>query len=89
MTFADTPSTAAPAPAAPIAWADPARAQAFAAWLDGLRAEHGLLPETVRAASADASFRRYFRIDTAAGTSLIAMDAPPSQIGRASCRERV
>ena len=78
MTFADTPSTAAPAPAAPIAWADPARAQAFAAWLDGLRAEHGLLPETVRAASADASFRRYFRIDTAAGTSLIAMDAPPS-----------
>ncbi len=79
MTTADTSSAAtSAAPAAPIAWADPARAQAFAAWLDGLRAEHGLLPDTVRAASADASFRRYFRIDTAAGASLIAMDAPPS-----------
>jgi N-acetylmuramate 1-kinase len=32
----------------------------------------------LRAASADASFRRYFRLDAAAGT-LIAMDAPPAQ----------
>ena len=80
MTFADAPSFASgsvPA-SAPITWADPARQQAFAAWLEAHRAAHGLLPDTVRAASADASFRRYFRIDTASGTSLIAMDAPPS-----------
>jgi aminoglycoside/choline kinase family phosphotransferase len=32
----------------------------------------------VRAASADASFRRYFRVD-ASGTSLIIMDAPPDK----------
>jgi len=35
--------------------------------------------ETLRPASADASFRRYFRIDQADGGSLIAMDAPPPQ----------
>ncbi|WP_211443465.1 aminoglycoside phosphotransferase family protein [Collimonas humicola] len=42
------------------------------------------LPATLRPASADASFRRYFRIDavgvdTAAGGTLIVMDAPPPQ----------
>lgn len=36
-------------------------------------------PETLRPASADASFRRYFRVDTADGKSLVAMDAPPPQ----------
>lgn len=35
-------------------------------------------PDTIRPASSDASFRRYFRIDTDAG-SIIAMDAPPVQ----------
>ncbi|EJM98280.1 aminoglycoside phosphotransferase family protein [Herbaspirillum sp. YR522] len=34
---------------------------------------------TLRPASADASFRRYFRVDTIAGDSVIAMDAPPPQ----------
>jgi aminoglycoside/choline kinase family phosphotransferase len=38
-----------------------------------------VLPETLRAASADASFRRYFRVDTQDGASLIVMDAPPPQ----------
>lgn len=33
---------------------------------------------TVRAASADASFRRYFRVDTASGSCII-MDAPPDK----------
>jgi len=33
----------------------------------------------LRPASADASFRRYFRVDSAAGGTLIAMDAPPPQ----------
>jgi len=39
-----------------------------------------LQPETVRLASADASFRRYFRIDASrGGNSFIIMDAPPAQ----------
>jgi len=37
------------------------------------------LTETIRPASADASFRRYFRVDTVQGDSLIVMDAPPPQ----------
>ena len=37
------------------------------------------LTDTLRPASADASFRRYFRVDTAQGDSLIVMDAPPPQ----------
>jgi N-acetylmuramate 1-kinase len=38
--------------------------------------DHGLQPDTLEAASADASFRRYFRIRGREGT-LIVMDAPP------------
>ena len=38
-----------------------------------------LLTDTLRPASADASFRRYFRVDTTQGNSLIVMDAPPPQ----------
>jgi aminoglycoside/choline kinase family phosphotransferase len=41
---------------------------------------HRLLPDTVRLASADASFRRYFRVDSAeGGPTRIVMDAPPAQ----------
>ena len=36
-------------------------------------------PDRLRPASSDASFRRYFRVDTADGGTLIAMDAPPPQ----------
>lgn len=64
----------------PLAWADPARAKAFGRWLAGIAAQHALRAETVRPASADASFRRYFRVDGAADTaSYIIMDAPPAQ----------
>ena len=42
-------------------------------------AVHGLRPETLRPASADASFRRYLRLDTASGASLVVMDAPPDK----------
>jgi aminoglycoside/choline kinase family phosphotransferase len=35
--------------------------------------------DTLRPASADASFRRYFRVDTQDGQTLIVMDAPPPQ----------
>ena len=60
----------------PIAWADPARQQAFDAWLQSVAPAHGLDVTTVRSASADASFRRYFRVQGAQG-SFIVMDAPP------------
>ena len=45
---------------------------------------HGLIPPSVRLASADASFRRYFRVGTLAGSAgpaatCIIMDAPPER----------
>lgn len=48
------------------------------AWLAGLGPEHGLALDTIRPASDDASFRRYFRIDAsrAGAAGLVAMDAP-------------
>src|SRR5690606_31778108 len=61
-----------------IHWADPARQQAFAAWLASVAPAHGLRPETLRSASSDASFRRYFRVDAQTG-SFIVMDAPPDK----------
>jgi aminoglycoside/choline kinase family phosphotransferase len=45
-------------------------------WLRSLPPELALRPETLRAASSDASFRRYFRLDTGHGTAIV-MDAPP------------
>jgi aminoglycoside/choline kinase family phosphotransferase len=36
-------------------------------------------PDSLRPASSDASFRRYFRVDGAAGGTCIVMDAPPAQ----------
>ena len=68
--------------ASPIAWADPARANAFHQWLTALAPQHGLNAGSARLASADASFRRYFRVDAAApaaSKSYIIMDAPPAQ----------
>lgn len=47
-------------------------------WLAGLPAL-SLQLDSIRPASADASFRRYFRLDTAGGGSLIAVDAPPER----------
>lgn len=59
-----------------------ARLVQLQAWLQGL----GLVQvESCRPASADASFRRYFRVDVlpaaqgAHGTTLVAMDAPPER----------
>lgn len=76
---ADSSSAASVATPSQVAWADPARQQAFEAWLAPLVASHQLLPGTLRPASADASFRRYLRIDTASGASCIVMDAPPDK----------
>jgi aminoglycoside/choline kinase family phosphotransferase len=64
--------------ASPIVWGDPARAAAFEQWLAACSTQHQLNPATLRLASADASFRRYFRIDQGAGSCII-MDAPPAQ----------
>ena len=66
--------------ASPPDWLDPLRASAFAHWLAALAPQHALQTDTVRLASADASFRRYFRIDASGGTqTFIIMDAPPAQ----------
>ncbi|MBU6270340.1 MAG: phosphotransferase [Betaproteobacteria bacterium] len=58
-----------------------ARLQALSHWLAGLPAEFGVQPASLRPASDDASFRRYFRVDAGAAHagSLIVMDAPPPQ----------
>ena len=61
-------------------WTDSHRASAFAQWLATVAPQHALQIDTVRLASADASFRRYFRVDAASGTaSFIIMDAPPAR----------
>ncbi len=79
MSDARSPAIACLAGAATIAWADPARRAAFEAWLARIAAAQRLRPETLRIASADASFRRYFRLDTEDGATRIVMDAPPAQ----------
>jgi aminoglycoside/choline kinase family phosphotransferase len=63
--------------AAPV-WSDAQRAIDFNTWLTGLASDHGLLVNSVRTASADASFRRYFRVNSAQGSHVI-MDAPPDK----------
>lgn len=48
-------------------------------WLDALKGKYGLHLETMTPASADASFRRYFRLEGAEGRTFIVMDAPPEK----------
>ncbi|QPF76247.1 phosphotransferase [Roseateles sp. DAIF2] len=62
---------------APVTWSDPARHSQFQAWLERLAGPQGLKPETLRLAHADASTRRYLRLDRVDGGSRIVMDAPP------------
>ncbi len=69
----DPAEAAAPAP---IDWPDAGRQADFQAWLQAVAPRHGIDAGTLAAASADASFRRYFRLQAAAGP-LIVMDAPP------------
>jgi len=73
-----------PAPRASLAPPADERVAALRQWLAGLDSALDLDVNTLRIASADASFRRYFRldgrpIDSGARTTLIAMDAPPPQ----------
>lgn len=74
---------AAPLAPAPVTWSDPVRAAAFEAWLAAQAPAHALVPASLRLASADASFRRYLRLDRVGGGSCIVMDAPPE---REDCR---
>ena len=76
------PTQVAPPPAAdafkPVTWAEPEREAAFNQWIASLAAAQPLQLNTLQLASADASFRRYLRVDSPAGTRII-MDAPPAK----------
>src|SRR5690348_16202481 len=82
-----TPATPAPAdlepshrPVEPPPWSDDGRVRSFYAWLASIAPRHALRPESLRLASADASSRRYFRIDGASPCgSFIVMDSPASE----------
>ncbi len=74
MSQAPTPQPVAPT--APL-WSDAQRGADFNAWLNALAASQGLRIDSLRSASADASFRRYFRVDSTQGSRII-MDAPPA-----------
>jgi len=52
------------------------RLAALHAWLATLSPSLAIAADTLRPASSDASFRRYFRLDMREGTAII-MDAPP------------
>src|SRR5213596_442841 len=63
----------------PVGWTDPQREAEFTRWLAAIAPQQALVPSTLRPASADASFRRYLRIDVACQGSRIIMDAPPDK----------
>jgi N-acetylmuramate 1-kinase len=76
---APTTSAADPVPAnAPLSWTDPARQADFARWWTHVQAAHGLDTDSLHLASADASFRRYFRVASTKGSRIV-MDAPPDR----------
>lgn len=62
-----------------VIWADSQRESAFTSWLSSVAQAQGLKPTSLRIASADASFRRYLRIDAQDGSPRIIMDAPPEK----------
>ena len=79
MSHTPTPQ---PLPGLAPVWADAQREADFHAWLAGLAQSQGVLAHTVRSASADASFRRYFRVEAQLPDgvcSRIIMDAPPDK----------
>jgi aminoglycoside/choline kinase family phosphotransferase len=78
MTPTDLRPGATPMSDTAILWPSPARETAFQQWLDLLEGPQQLLRATLRPASSDASFRRYFRVDAEQGCRII-MDAPPEK----------
>ncbi len=65
--------------APPVVWASTERKRLFDGWLNTVAPAHGLRVDTVRLASADASFRRYLRVTDTQGRTRIVMDAPPDK----------
>ncbi len=78
MSHTEAPADHSPTAMATIAWSDNRRHAAFDTWLSLIATPHGLDAGSLRLASADASFRRYLRIDSLHGTRII-MDAPPDK----------
>ena len=72
------PTTAGTTVATTVTWPDPGREAAFWRWLQPLVDSHGLDAASLAPASADASFRRYLRVQGTGGSRII-MDAPPPQ----------
>ncbi len=62
-----------------IAFTDLARGQAFEAWFASIASAYNLQRDSLAPASADASFRRYFRVNNDKRESFIIMDAPPEK----------
>ena len=78
MTAVSLPSSSSASTSA-VAWPNAHREAAFWRWLQPLAHAQGLRVDTLAPASADASFRRYFRLQAQDGSSRIVMDAPPPQ----------
>ena len=64
-------------PSSSAAAGDDARLALVQAWLTPLVEKYGIRADSLRPASSDASFRRYFRVDCP-DDSLVIMDAPPA-----------
>jgi aminoglycoside/choline kinase family phosphotransferase len=73
-----TPVLSVSAAVKALGWEQSEREDAFLEWLQKQVLPHGLYSESVHSASADASFRRYFRVLGPNG-SFIVMDAPPDK----------
>jgi len=71
-----TPTPPAASSAA-VTWPSAEREAGFRLWLDRIGPVHGLQPATLRPASADASFRRYLRIDSAPTLGTGVSSLPP------------
>jgi N-acetylmuramate 1-kinase len=78
MTPTDLRLGATPMPDTAILWTSSVRESAFKQWLNVLEGPQQLLCASLRLASSDASFRRYFRVDYVQGCRII-MDAPPEK----------
>ena len=77
-----TPNTPPAAAPQSVVWTDASRQALFETWFARIQSTHQLAASTLRLASADASFRRYLRVDSVVAgtpTTRIIMDAPPDK----------
>ena len=75
--MSSTPTSPSPSSSS-VTWADAVRQTRFEQWFARVQTAQGLDRATLQLASADASFRRYLRVDSAQGSRII-MDAPPDK----------